>query len=128
MSSIANEQCANLAENLNVFDDLVEPQTKRSRRKFATENSHVDLAIRKEISAEDLGGLADCDLNYARWLRVTLLRLLVRTPVIGSLKGASTFQLGEVIEFLGFENFDEFTRHNSLTNIRRQLNQILTDW
>ena len=58
MNSIANEQCGNLSENLNVFDDLVEPQTRRSRRKFATENSHVDLAIRKEISAEDLGGLA----------------------------------------------------------------------
>jgi hypothetical protein len=89
------------------FDSPPKAKAKRAS-KSRKADQRKGLLIRCEISPEHLTELLDPGLPYAKWLRVVLLRLLIKTPALGRLKGRMSFNLNQVCSFLGFENFEEY--------------------
>jgi len=85
------------------------------------------LVIRCEISPAHLSGLLDPSVQYANWLRVVLLRMLIKTPALGRLKGRMGFNLTQVCSFLGFENFEAYAESNCLQKIQGDLKVVLSD-
>lgn len=86
------------------------------------------LELREAIDPPCLEDLIETDPRYAAWLRVVLLRLLVRTPALGRLKERMDFSLSQVCEFLGFENFEAFSAGRTLSQMRRELGKVLARW
>lgn len=86
------------------------------------------LELREALDSACLEDLIESQPRYAWWLRVVLLRLLVRTPALGRLKERMDFSLSQVCEFLGFENFEAFSAGRTLSQLRHELGQVLVRW
>jgi hypothetical protein len=109
------------------FDSPPKAKAKRASKSRKTDQ-RKGLLIRCEISPEHLTELLDPGLPYAKWLRVVLLRLLIKTPALGRLKGRMSFNLNQVCSFLGFENFEEYAEDNTLQKMHEDLKIILAGW
>lgn len=114
--------------------NLLSGGAKKVRRKASRPGSvahgsaAVPLKVSAEIRPETLAVLVTTDPTYVQWLRVTLLRVLIKTPALGRLKGSVNFELSQTFEFLGFENFEEFAASRTLSQIGADLAPILTAW
>lgn len=100
----------------------------RHSRKTKGQSGKVQLYISDELTDQDLSVLAEPSVEYAQWLRILMLRVMVRTQALGNLKGRMGYHLCQTCEFLGFENFDKFTECRNLTEIRKDLERILVGW
>ena len=100
----------------------------RQPRRGKGEGGKVQLFIIDEVTDHDMSVLSEPTVEYAQWLRILMLRVLVRTQALGHLKGRMGYHLSQTCEFLGFENFDKFTECRNLTEIRKDLDQILVGW
>lgn len=110
-------------------EELMSSSNKpRQSRKGKGQNGKVKLYISDELTDQDMSVLAEPSVEYAQWLRVLMLRVMARTQALGNLKGRMGFHLSKTCEFLGFENFDRFTECRNLTEIRKDLEQILVGW
>lgn len=97
----------------------------RRFQKKMTKRGLPMLKLSYDFSAEKLNELAEADIDYALWLRMVMLRLLIKTPVLNTLKNRMCFNLTRTIEFLGFDNFEDFVAIRTLTDIRNELEPIL---
>lgn len=88
----------------------------------------VHLNVVNEFFLHDWERLSDRDLTYAKWLRIVVLRTLIKTQILGVLKGRMSYSLSQVCDFLGFENFEEFVKSRTIAEIRQDLGVILTVW
>ena len=111
-----------------IDDAFCESPKPRRVRKSKGEGAKVDLALSEEVKTEAMAELAECSPEYAMWLRVLMLRLLIRTPALGRLKGRVGYNLTQACEFLGFQNFEKFAEDRSLTEIRNDLEKVLARW
>lgn len=111
---------------INEFDPA--PAKRRRGRKTHASGEKVKLAVCESFPQETLAELAERSHRYAMWVRVVMLRLMIRTPALGRLKGRASYNLTKTCEFLGFENFEEYGEHRSLSEIRKELEQVLTQW
>lgn len=104
--------------------DPVAAKTRRERvsAEMATMS---DLECSDLIASELLNDLVDSDRRYAEWLRVVMLRILLRTSALGRLKGRHCYNLNKTCEFLGFENFEAFAESRSLYEIQTVLTRVL---
>lgn len=109
-------------------DAFMDPPKPRRARKSKAGGAKVDLVLSEEIKGEVMAELAESSDEYAMWLRVLMLRVLIRTPALGRLKGRVSYNLTQTCEFLGFKNFEKFTEDRSLAEIRTELGQVLTRW
>jgi SpoVK/Ycf46/Vps4 family AAA+-type ATPase len=112
------------------FSEGVKSSNRKARQshKGKGEGGKVQLYISDELTDEVLSVLSEPSVEYARWLRVLMLRLMTRTQALGHLKGRMGYHLSHTCEFLGLENFDKFTECRNLTEIRKDLEQILVGW
>ena len=118
-----------LMDSVDEGDADAPPKAKAKRaNKTSKADPRKRLITRGEISQEHLAELLDPGLPYAKWLRVVLLRLLIKTPALGRLKGRMSFNLNQVCSFLGFENFEEYAESNSLQKMHEDLKLILVHW
>lgn len=111
-----------------IDDPFMDAPKPRRVRKTKVRAFKVDLVISDELKSELMADLAECSHEYAMWLRVLMLRVLIRTPALGRLKGRSNYNLTQTCEFLGFENFEPFAEDRSLAEIRNDLGQVLASW
>ncbi|WP_089963954.1 ATP-binding protein [Limnohabitans sp. 2KL-3] len=111
-------------------DDLQQDLETHPRRDRKTKNAQtpVYLVVSEEVSEDALAELAEADMRYARWLRVVMLRLMIKTPALGRLKGRVGYNLNQVCAFLGFENFEKYAENRNLAEIRHDLSIILSGW
>jgi len=112
------------------FSEEVKSSNRKARQshKGKGEGGKVQLYISDELTDEVLSVLSEPSVQYARWLRVLMLRVMTRTQALGHLKGRMGYHLSHTCEFLGLENFDKFTECRNLTEIRKDLEQILVVW
>ena len=109
-------------------DNFKEPAKPRPARKTKGGCYKAKLVLSEELKTETMAELAECSTEYAMWLRVLMLRVLIRTPALGRLKGRVGYNLTQTCEFLGFENFEKFAEDRSLSEIRNDLGHVLTRW
>ncbi len=109
-------------------DDFKVPMRPSRTNKTQGDGVKVDLALSEELKTEVMAELAECSPQYALWLRVLMLRVLIRTPALGRLKGVAGYNLTQTCEFLGFENFEKFAEHRTLAEIRLDLGGVLARW
>lgn len=100
----------------------------RRARKAQKAHTPVSLVLSDEVSQDALAELAEADLLYARWLRVVMLRLMIKTPALGRLKGRVGYNLNQVCAFLGFQNFENYAASSSLAEIHQDLSVVLARW
>ena len=107
VNDVVSKKASFLDMDPSVEDFLqdVEPPPRRARK---TKNAQapVSLVLSEAVSQDALAELAEADLRYARWLRVIMLRLMIKTPALGRLKGRVGYNLNQVCAFLGFQNFE----------------------
>lgn len=110
--------------------NLWAPTSRKSlpRRLGMSTASGESLCVRHEISQHAIEAMADDHPAYARWLRIVLLRLLVKTPALGAVKGGVSYELSRTCEFLGFTNFENFAEGRSLSDVRAELSVLLENW
>jgi hypothetical protein len=109
-------------------DAFIDPPKPRRTRKSKAGSAKVVLDLNEELKSEVMAELAESSPEYAMWLRVLMLRLLIRTPALGRLKGRVSYNLTQTCEFLGFINFEKFTEDRSLAEIRDELAIVLNRW
>lgn len=100
----------------------------RRKRQSKSGAKQVPLSVRSELNQEAIAELADRNTAYAHWLRVVLLRLMVKTPALSRVKSSSDYNLSRTCDFLGFENFEDFAEGRTLSQIRTELETILSTW
>lgn len=112
-------------EHLDAREEALaaEPKSRAPRKK-----SRAGLCVSEPLSEHMLSELAESSADYALWLRIVMLRVLIRTPALGRLKGRAGYHLTQTCEFLGFENFDDFAETHSLAEMRRVLRKVLAGW
>lgn len=86
------------------------------------------LSINDEPEQAQLLGLVEVSHDYAQWVKVVMLRILVNTSALDQPDRGESYALSKTGEFLGFENFAEFCNSHSLLEVRRTLTDILTTW
>lgn len=80
------------------------------------------------IPMERQEDLIDGSDEYAQWLRVVLLRTLLNTSALNSIKSCYTFATTKLYGFLGFQNFEEYSKNRDLAKLRSDLLLILSNW
>lgn len=80
------------------------------------------------ISSLDLKGLIEPNTGYSQWLRVIILRAMINTNALNGLKNSYTFSTTQLYGFLGFKNFEEFSKKRDLITLRDDLFVILNLW
>jgi len=127
-SNVNDVKCAN--PDWSELSEVAQIPHRKQRQalKGKGEGGKVQLFIKADLSDEALSVLSEPSVEYAQWLRVVMLRVMTRTQALGSLKGRMGFHLSQTCEFLGFENFDKFAECRNLTEIRKELEKILTCW
>lgn len=80
------------------------------------------------MAQEQLEELIDGDMRYAHWLRVVILRTLLNTSALNNLKSSYTFCSTRLYGFLGFKNFEEYSKKRDLAELRFDLMGILNIW
>lgn len=112
------------------FEDEVKRRrrTQRQSRQSKSEGSKVALDISHDPGGDHMLALAESSVEYAQWLRIVVVRVMARTQALGQLKGRMGYHLSQTCEFLGFENFEKFTEFRNLTEIRKDLDQVLSRW
>jgi transitional endoplasmic reticulum ATPase len=105
----ANERLAQHQENL----------LKNKKEKF--------LSI-SEMAKEQIDDLIENNPAYAKWMRVVLLRTLLNTSALNNLKSSYTFTSTKLFGYLGFKNFEEYSKKRDLVQIRADLLSILAVW
>lgn len=89
----------------------------------------VDVELELEdLQLDAMDDLADQDFSYGNWLRIVMLRTMVRTPALGKLKNRSGFNLTLVCNFLGFKNFEKYVRQRTVAELQHELGVILKKW
>lgn len=69
-------------------EELMSSKDKpRHSRKTKGQSGKVQLYISDELPDQDLSVLAEPSVEYAQWLRILMLRVMVRTQALGNLKG-----------------------------------------
>ena len=91
----------------------------------AQKEDEIELIISRHHTPKSIPQLVENSLAYENWLRLTMMRLLTRTPALGMLKKQANFELAQVSDFLGFENFEKFVAKRMLTDIRNSLEFVL---
>lgn len=81
-----------------------------------------------EMAHEQLEDLIENNPAYAQWLRVVLLRTLLNTSALDNLKSSYTFGSTKLYGYLGFKNFEEYSKKRDLMQIRTDLLGILEVW
>lgn len=81
-----------------------------------------------EMAQEQIDDLIDEDIQYAQWLRVVLLRTLLNTSALNNLKSSYTFCSTKLYSFLGFKNFEDYSKKRDLSELRANLLTILAVW
>lgn len=81
-----------------------------------------------EIPPERQEDLIDGSDEYAQWLRVVLLRTLLNTSALNNLKSCYTFATTKLYSFLGFQNFEDYSKNRDLAKLRSDLLMILSNW
>jgi SpoVK/Ycf46/Vps4 family AAA+-type ATPase len=81
-----------------------------------------------EMAQEQLEDLIENNSAYAQWMRVVLLRTLLNTSALNNLKSSYTFTSTKLYGYLGFKNFEEYSKKRDLVQIRIDLLSILTIW
>jgi transitional endoplasmic reticulum ATPase len=129
VNDVVSKKASFLDMDPSVEDFLqdVEPPPRRARK---TKNAQapVSLVLSEAVSQDALAELAEADLRYARWLRVIMLRLMIKTPALGRLKGRVGYNLNQVCAFLGFQNFENYAEARTLAEMRQDLSVVLTRW
>lgn len=92
---------------------------KAKKEKFLS----IDL-----MGQEQLEELIDDDMRYAHWLRVVILRTLLNTSALNNLKSSYTFCSTKLYGFLGFKNFEEYSKKRDLAELRADLMVVLSIW
>jgi SpoVK/Ycf46/Vps4 family AAA+-type ATPase len=115
---------------LTTIEETVEkadpfPAKARRERVSAEMTTMAELECSDLIASELVNDLVDSDHRYAEWLRVVMLRVLLRTSALGKLKGRHCYNLNKTCEFLGFENFEDFAEKRSLYEIQTTLTRVL---
>jgi transitional endoplasmic reticulum ATPase len=81
-----------------------------------------------EMAQEQLEDLIENNSAYAQWMRVVLLRTLLNTSALNNLKSSYTFASTKLYGYLGFKNFEEYSKKRDLVQIRADLLSILAVW
>ena len=81
-----------------------------------------------DMGAEQLEDLIENNSAYAQWVRVVLLRTLLNTSALNNLKSSYTFAISKLYGFLGFKNFEEYSKIRDIGQIRADLLSILAVW
>ena len=103
----------------------VDDEVAISNKKILEATSKSKLIIKKSVLIAGDENLIDSSAEYAMWLRVVVLRMMVKTQAISHAKSNSHFGLSKVTEFLGLENFDQFSSKRELNEIKKPLLNIL---
>lgn len=103
-------------------------QPLRRTRNSKNTKSPASIILSEDVSQDMLKDLAEADLQYACWLRVVMLRLMIKTPALGRLKGRAGYNLTQVCASLGFQNFENYCESRSLAEIGQDLSAVLTRW
>ena len=80
------------------------------------------------LSKTALTNLIDPDTSYAKWLQILMLRLLVRTPAANDLRLRPGYAMTSVCNFLGFANFERYSEDRTLSEILKDLGDLLKQW
>jgi hypothetical protein len=81
-----------------------------------------------EMAQEQLEDLIENNPAYAQWMRVVLLRTLLNTSALNNLKSSYTFASTKLYGYLGFKNFEDYSKKRDLVQIRTDLLSILGVW
>ncbi len=126
------DQLLNANEQNSEDPGVVEKLTPAESLAFRKERQ---LKLKKEkylsidqIPQEQLEDVIDADASYAQWLRVVLLRTLLNTSALNNLKSSYTFCSAKLYGFMGFRNFEEYSKKRDLTELRADLLLILSVW
>ncbi len=129
VNNVINKKASFLDMDPSVEDFLQDVEAPpRRARKTKNAQTPVSLVLNEEVSQDALAELAEADVRYARWLRVVMLRLMVKTPALGRLKGRMSYNLNQVCAFLGFQNFENYADGRSLEEMRQDLCVVLMRW
>lgn len=119
------------ADTCEFEDELEKPSPEERlalRRERALKSKKEKFLSIDQMGQEQLEELIDGDLKYAQWLRVVLLRTLLNTSALNNLKSAYTFCSTKLYGFLGFKNFEEYSKKRDLVELRADLLGILDIW
>lgn len=114
--------------DLIVGETASPPAMSRRKRQGKSVAKQVALSLRAELNQDAIAELVDCHPSYAHWLRVVLLRLMIKTPALSRVKTSSDYNLSSICDFLGFENFEDFAEGRTLSQIRIELETVLITW
>ena len=121
----------------NSFSDLVsELMNQDEELRLAVENhpereaehkknENVELLLSHDQTFRLSSPLVEESPAYENWLRIMMMRLMVRTPAMGRLKERATYQITQIGRFMGFKNFEEFLSKRMLTDIQTRLEHQL---
>jgi transitional endoplasmic reticulum ATPase len=106
--------------NDNISDDLDAISTKMHKPA-----NKGELVIKQNVLVSGDQSLFDESSNYAMWLRAVVLRMMINTQALSHAKDRSHYGLSKVTEFLGLENFNQFTSKRELNDIKKPLVKML---
>lgn len=81
-----------------------------------------------EASGFGLRRLVSTDPDYRKWLRVLVLRIVIRTSALEAFQNRHLSTALRVSEFLGFENAERFASDRPLGDLRVAFEFVLRDW
>jgi len=107
-------------EEMQSEEQDVESTKKRREVRVELETEELRVSTLEELAVQDYG--------YGNWLRIVMLRTMVRTPALGKLKSRSGFNLTLVCNFLGFKNFEKYARQRTVSELQAGLGLVLEKW
>lgn len=79
-------------------------------------------------SEKSIANLSDQSQLYIDNLKIYLLRILARTPALNYLNDRINYNLTEIFDFLGFDNFEAYRHEKSFVHIKQDLEHVLSLW
>lgn len=112
----------------DVSEKLATGERSEQRQEYLLNNKREKFLSIAEMAQEQIENLIENNLAYAQWIRVVLLRTLLNTSALNNLKSACTFSSVKLYGYLGFRNFEEYSKKRDLVQIRADLLSILAIW
>ena len=112
-----------VVENISRAEKFICQETDSDRQT----SEQISLVV-NELDVEQVQSLVFPEQRYALGLRITMLRVLLKTSAASSLMSLSGFGINRVLEFLGFANYARFAQGKTFSEIKSALVSVLRSW